>query len=97
MVRYFDTAFRLREQFPDSSVLSYALGVLFKVKNPGDEVGWIGVSCVTQAILSEPGAAQKAFALLSYWHLNGFALNSCFLKETITKIVLQHQSLCTVE
>jgi hypothetical protein len=90
MVRYFDTAFRLREQFPEAPVLAYALGVLFKVTKPGDEAGRIAQSCVTQAILAEPGAAQKAFALLSYWRLNGFLLNGELLKDTISKIVLQH-------
>lgn len=31
MVRYFDEAFRVREQFPDAPVLMYALGVLFRL------------------------------------------------------------------
>jgi hypothetical protein len=92
MVRYFDTAFRLREQFPEAPIFAYALGVLFKVTRPADEAGKIAQSCITQAILSEPGATQKAFALLSYWRLNGFQFNSDLLKDTISKVILQHQS-----
>lgn len=31
MVQYFDTAFRLRSSYPESSILLYALGILFKL------------------------------------------------------------------
>jgi hypothetical protein len=93
MVKYFDTAFRLREKFPDSSVLSYTLGVLFKLNCPKSyDVGRIAQSCITQALISEPGVAQKAFALLSFWRLNGFSLDENLIKDTICKMILQHQS-----
>ena len=34
VVSYFDVAFRLREAYPDATVLNYALGVLFKLPSP---------------------------------------------------------------
>src|ERR1017187_1438482 len=92
MVRHFDTAFRQRERYPDSPVLLYALGVLFSLKCPVPEVGRIAQSCLTQAILSEPGAAQKAFALLSYWRLNGFLVDGDLISSTINQLILRHEA-----
>jgi|SRR5271165_4231515 len=92
MVRHFDTAFRQREQYPDSPVLLYALGVLFGLKCPDPKVGRIAQSCLTQAILSEPGAAQKAFALLSYWRLNSFSVDTNLIANTINQLILRHEA-----
>lgn len=92
MVKYFDVAFRLREQFPNMPVLLYALGVLFKIQRPTAEVGRIAQSGITQALLCEPGAAQKAFALLTFWRLNGLTLQAELLKNTIERMIIQHQA-----
>ncbi len=92
MVNYFDVAFRYRQQFPETAVLLYALGILFKVKCPKDEVGQIAQSCITQALLCEAGAAQKAFALLSFWRLNGFSLNKELLKTAIGLMITRHRA-----
>jgi hypothetical protein len=92
MVRFFDTAFRLRDQFPDASVLLYALGTLFKITCPTADVGRLAQSCITQALLCEPGAAQKAFALLSFWRLNGFVLDLPLVTNTINRIIVRHQA-----
>jgi hypothetical protein len=91
MVRHFDVAFRLREEYPESPVLLYAIGALFKIFRPDPEVGRIAQSSITQALLSEPGAAQKAFALLSFWQINGFSLNSTLIHDTICRMILRHQ------
>lgn len=93
MVGYFDVAFRLRERFPDSNVLLYALGLLFKVTKPSKETGRIAESCITQAVLCEPGSAQKAFALLSLWNLNGFVLDRGILSRTIEQMVTRHEPI----
>jgi hypothetical protein len=90
MVRYFDIAFRLHEQYPDVSVLLYALGILFKVACPSADVGRIAQSCITQCLLCEPGAAQKAFALLTFWRLNGLALDTQLITDTINQMVIRH-------
>jgi len=92
MVKHFDTAFRLREQFPNSPVLLYALGVLFGLRCPTAEVGRIAQSCLTQAVLCEPGAAQKAFALLSYWRMNGFSIDGSLIADTINRLILCHEA-----
>jgi hypothetical protein len=92
VVAYFDTAFRLRERFPDSPVLMYCLGMLFSLKRPATDVGRVVQSCVTQAVVCEPGAAQKAFALLTLWHLNGFQFDASLIKNTINQVVLRHQA-----
>lgn len=92
MVKHFDTAFRLRDQFSDSPVLLYALGVLFGLKCPTPEVGRVAQSCLTQAVLCEPGAAQKAFALLSYWILNGFSLDRNLIADTINRLISRHEA-----
>jgi hypothetical protein len=65
MVSYFDRAFRLRSEFPDDPVLMYAIGTLFKVRPPKAEVRRVAESCITQAVLSEPGSAQRR---LRCWH-----------------------------
>lgn len=91
MVRHFDVAFRLRHEYPDAPVLLYAIAVLFKIVRPDREVGRIAQSCITQALLGEPGAAQKGFALLSFWQINGFSLNADLLRETICKMITRHQ------
>jgi hypothetical protein len=92
MVRHFDTAFRERGRYPDSPVLLYALGMLFGIKCPSNDVGRIAQSCLTQAILSEPGAAQKAFALLSFWRLNGFAIDVGLITRTINQLIMRHEA-----
>jgi hypothetical protein len=92
MVQHFDAAFRLRERYPDSPVLLYALGVLFGITLPSPKVGQIAESCLSQAILSEPGAAQKAFALLSYWRTNGYSVNAKLITQTINRLILRHEA-----
>ncbi len=92
MVKHFDTAFRLREKFPESPVLLYTLGVLFGLKCPAADVGRVAESCLTQAILSEPGAAQKGFALLSYWKMNGYTINIDLVCKTINQLILRHEA-----
>lgn len=90
MVRYFDFAFRLRELHPKSAILTYALGVLFRLRCPSDDVGRVAQSCISQAILCEPGAAQKAFALLSYWALNKFKIDTELWTSSIDRLITQH-------
>lgn len=92
MVRFFDVSFRLREQFPDEPVLLYALGILFKVMRPGPETARIAQSCLTQALLCEPGSSQKAFALLAFWQLNGLNLDQPLITSTINQMIIRHQS-----
>ena len=93
MVAFFDSAFRIREQFRDSPVLMYALGSLFKIADPGFAVGRVAQSGISQALLAEPGAAQKAFALLTYWSLNGFHLDRRLLISTINQMIHRHAAL----
>jgi hypothetical protein len=92
MVKYFDTAFRLRDDFPDANVLAFTLGHLFKVVSPAADVARIANSCITQTILCEPGTAQKAFALFSFWHLNGLSLDTKLITSTINQVVLRHEA-----
>lgn len=92
MVRFFDVSFRLREEFPDEPVLLYAIGILFKIMCPGLETARIAQSCLTQAVLSEPGSSQKAFALLAFWRLNGLRLDAPLIKNTINQMIIRHQS-----
>jgi hypothetical protein len=93
MVEFFDEAFRLRERFPDAPVLMYALGILFRLRLPSEDAGHVAQSGITQSLLCEPGAAQKAFALLTFWHLNGFHLDNALLSYTATQIVVRHAAI----
>jgi len=92
MVKYFDIAFRLREQFPDAPILLYALGILFNINCPRYDVAQIAQGCITQALLCEPGAAQKAFALLSFWHVNGLTLDEALITATINQMIIRHEA-----
>ena len=92
VVSYFDVAFRLREENPDAAVLNYALGLLFKLPSPKAQVAKVLQSAITQALLCEPGVAQKAFALMSYWHLNGLALDRALLTRTIAAVLQCHKA-----
>jgi hypothetical protein len=92
MVRYFDAAFRFRESHPEAPVLSYSIGRLYGLACPEEGIGRIAQSCITQALLCEPGVAQKAFSLLSYWKLNGFIPDLELLKNTITQMILRHRT-----
>ena len=92
MVGYFDTAFRLREKFPDVPILLYTLGILFKIARPSPDVARIAQSCITQTLLCEPGAAQKVFALLTYWRLNGLVLDDSLISDTINQMVVRHHA-----
>ena len=91
-VSYVDVAFRLREENPDAAVLNYALGLLFKLPFPEARVAKVLQSAITQALLCEPGVAQKAFALMSYWHVNGLALDRALLAQTIAAVVQRHEA-----
>lgn len=91
MVSYFDRAFSLREQFTDDPILMYAIGALFKIRPPRADVRRVAESCVTQALLAEPGCAQKAFALLAFWELNGAAFDRSLLTESIDRLVKLHE------
>jgi hypothetical protein len=91
MVSYFDRAFSLRGQFPDDPVLMYAIGALFKVRPPRADIRRVAESCVTQAVLAEPGCAQKAFALLAFWELNGAAFDRSLLTDAIDRLVKLHE------
>ena len=92
MVRYFDLAFHLRTRFPDAPVLLYAIGILFRLRRPSPEVGGVAESAITQALLAEPGVAQKAYALLTFWTLNGYASDTALLGRTIDQIILRHEA-----
>lgn len=92
VVSYFDLAFRLREENPNTAVLNYALGLLFKLPSPEARVAKVAQSAITQALLCEPGVAQKAFALMSYWNLNGLAMDGALLARTISAIVRRHEA-----
>lgn len=91
-LQYFDTAFRLREDFPNQPVLMYAIGNLFRTPRPPDYLGRIAEAAISQALLCEPGVAQKAFALLTYWKLNGYALDMALLTRTIERVILRHDA-----
>ncbi len=91
MVHFFDSAFSLREDFPDAAVMTYALGVLFRLTSPNADAGRVAQSAISQAILAEPGSSQKAFALLTYWALNGLVLDAQLLQETVGNMVLGHK------
>jgi hypothetical protein len=93
MVQYFDTAFRLHSSFPESSVLLYALSILFKLRCPNTSAGRIALSATTQALLAEPGAAQKGFSLLTFWKLNGFGVDNDLLAQTVERMVIRHQTV----
>ncbi|PYQ57456.1 MAG: hypothetical protein DMF53_22685 [Acidobacteria bacterium] len=92
MVSYFDHAFRSRSRHPDHPVLLYAMGTLFKTRKPRADVRKVAESCITQAILSEPGCAQKAFALLTFWEMNGVVFDRDVLTVTIDKLIQMHDS-----
>lgn len=93
VVLFFDHAFRIRDEFPESPVLMYALGTLFKIRNPTVEMGRVAQSGIAQALLGEPGTAQKAFALLTFWHLNGFAFDRDLFGQTINRMIHRHAGM----
>jgi hypothetical protein len=43
-------------------------------------------------MLCEPGATQKAFALLTYWRLNGCPLDLKLITATVNQLVLRHEA-----
>jgi reverse transcriptase-like protein len=92
MLSYFDMAFSVRAQFPDSPVLTFALGRLFNVRRPGVDTGAVAQSCITQSLLSEPGTALRGFSLLTFWQLNGLSLDSELLRRTIVQMILGQES-----
>ncbi len=93
VVAFFDTAFRLRERHPETAVLTYALGLLFRIRVPEPQVVKVAHSGVSQALLAEPGVAQKAFSLLSFWHLNGLPLDQKLLTRTVANLVERHRAI----
>ncbi len=92
MVAYFDRAFELRQRYPEQPVLTYAIGALFALPGPAPVLQRVAESCVSQALLSEPGCAQKAFALLTFWELNGSSFDRSVFVRTIEKLLEQYAS-----
>lgn len=92
MAKYFDRAFQMAERSPGSPVLMYAMGCLFEARPPDSYAFEVALGAITQAVLSEPGCAQKAFALLTYWHVCGIAINGPALTTTINRLFLQHSA-----
>jgi hypothetical protein len=92
VVAYFDHALRLRAAFPDSPVLMYAVGVLFRLTKPQRAIHQVAQSYMLQSLVSEPGCAQKVFALLSYWELNGVPFDRGLVTRTIGHLAGLHQS-----
>lgn len=88
---FFDEAFRLRAAHPDAAVLSYALAMLFRMRAPAGHVARVGQSCISQAVLAEPGCAQKAFAVLTYWTLNGFQIDAALFGATVSQVIVQQR------
>src|SRR5688500_3398849 len=93
MVRFFDTVFSLRVQHPSAPILLYAMGLLFRIPVPSPAVLRVAESCMSQAILCEPGSAQKAFALLTYWALNGASISRQTVTTAIERVILRHKTL----
>lgn len=93
MVEFFDLAFSLREQAPDEPILLYALAILFKIDCPTLDVADVALSGVTQSLLAEPGCAQKAFSLLTFWHLNGFLLDIPLIARTVDQMLINHKAI----
>ena len=50
------------------------------------------MSGITQSVLAEPGSAQKAFSLLTYWRLNGLDLDVNLVANTVNQVVLNHEA-----
>ena len=92
MVDFFDNAFRLRAAHTGAPVLSYALGILFKVRFPSGDAESVALSCITQSLLIEPGVAQKAFTLLNFWRANGMTLDIPTVARTIAKMIARHDA-----
>lgn len=93
VVLFFDNAFRIRDKFPESPVIMYALASLFKIPCPTLAIGRVAQSGIAQALLAEPGVAQKAFALLSFWSANGFVFDRDLFSDTINRMVHRHAGL----
>lgn len=92
MVSYFDRALTLRSEHPDSPVLLYTVGVLFQLTKPKPAIHKVAQSYMLQALLSEPGSAQKVFSLLSYWEVNGVSFDRSLAARTIETLAVLHQS-----
>jgi hypothetical protein len=90
ILQLFDLAFRLRQAFPNAPVVVYALGILFRIKCPSTTAAAVALSCVSQCLLSDPGVAQKAFALLTYWQMNGLQIDATALVKPVARMIAQH-------
>ncbi len=96
LLRFFDLAFGFRRTHPDAPVMNYACASLFTLGHPTNEhAARVAQSCLSQVVLAEPGASQKAFALLSFWVVNGMKLESSLVARTATEMALaqQHRGL----
>jgi hypothetical protein len=70
----------------------YAIAILFGLRQPAPPVLRVAESCISQALLSEPGCAQKAFALLTYWEFNGATFDRDLVAETVQSLSALHES-----
>ena len=89
---YFDNALRLRSAYPETPVLMYAIGILFRLPSPSRPIHRIAQSYMLQALLAEPGCAQKVFALLSYWEINGVAFERPLVTRAVATLATLHES-----
>ena len=59
LVAFFDVTFSLKNKYPDSYVLNYAIGLLFKLPSLDGHALRVSESVLTQAILTEAGSVHK--------------------------------------
>lgn len=91
MVKYFDNAFSLASEHPELPILLYAIGALFQNHKPWDSVLRVAESCISQAMLREPGCAQKGLSLLQFWQINGCPIDRNLWAHTTEQIIQRHE------
>lgn len=90
IIDLFDLAYTLRSDFPDDSVLSYAIAKLFDVKRYSKHSALIE-NLVCQAMIAEPGCVQKAVALFVHYSLNNVSLHLDTIRDSIEMLVERSQ------
>jgi hypothetical protein len=92
LIKYFDLAFALAREFPNKSVLSYAVAKL-RTTVPDDANSTLAQDLILQSLVNEAGVTRFALEMLIRYRATGVSLDIDKLGAAISTVIEHHGPL----
>ena len=92
LIAFFDIAYSLAKEFPEKSVLAYAIGRLANVDICPENAALFQRLSI-QCVLAEPGTAPAVLERLAANHVKGLAVDATELTDLLTAQIVEHAPL----